>query len=312
MGFSTTSLQVETVTPEKATQYLAMNYANNRRLRPSWVDYLVREMAAGRFMSTAEIHIMYRNGEPVMVNGQHTCRAIIKYSRPVRVTVRKSTTTELGQIAMTYAFGHDTGIRRGFADGMNAYNLSEQTGLSPSVIDSLVGALKFIKYGFNGKGAGGHLVKESPAEMVKYVLAFAPAMKLFDAHVMPCEKLFLKRLRQRRTLSVALLTFYYQPDKAVDFWSQVANPNRLDWNDARVTARRYIESSVSRPQDEEAKTPRRIARCWRAFYEGDVLSQVQGIDPKSVIKIEGTPYTGKQRANYIPDVEAAYELEMAA
>jgi hypothetical protein len=312
MGFSTSSLQVELVTPEKAGQFLSYNYANNRRVRQPWVDYLVREMQAGRFMSTAEIHVMYRNGEPVMVNGQHTCRAIMKYGKPIRVTVRKSTTNETGQIAMAYAFGHDSGIRRSFTDGMNAYNLSEQTGLSAWVIDSLVGAVKFVMHGFNGKRTGGAFVKESPADMVKYVLAFAPAMKMFDVHVMPCEKQLLKRLRQRRVLSVALLTFYYQPEKASDFWRQVANPDRLVLDDARVTARRYIENSVSRPQDEEAKTPRRIARCWRAFYEGNSIERVQGINPMSAIVIAGTPYNGKQRLDYAPDVDAAYELDIAA
>jgi len=312
MGFSTTSLQVESVTPEKAAQFLEANYASNRRFRPSWVEYLTREMREGRFMPTAEIHIMYRNGDPVMVNGQHTCRAIVKYGKPVRVTVRKSTTNEAGQIAMTYAFGHDTGIRRSFTDGMNSYNLSEQTGLTPWVINSMVGAIRFAKYGFNGKMTGGDAVKESPADMVKYILAFAPAMKMFDAHVMPCEKQLLKRLRQRRILSIALLTFYYQPGKAGDFWSQVANPNRLDWDDPRVTARRYIDSSVSRPQDEEAKTPRRIARCWRAFLEGEKLQHAPGINPKSAIIIARTDYTGKQRMNFFPDVDVVYEFNAAA
>lgn len=304
MGFSTSSLQVETVTPEKASQFLSYNYVNNRRVRQAWVEYLVREMQQGRFMSTAEIHIMYRNGEPVMVNGQHTCRAIVKYGKPVRVTIRKSSTTEVGQIAMAYAFGHDTGIRRSFTDGMNAYNLSEQTGLPPTIVNHVVAALTYIKSGFNIYRKGGGNVKDSPADMVKYVLAFSPTMKLFDAHVMPCEKLLLKRLRWRSILPVALLTFYYQPEKAADFWRQIANPDRLAWDDPRVAARRYIENGITRPRDEEAKTPRRIARCWRAFYEGQNLEKVSGINPLSAISIAGTLYNGKQPAmGYMPDVD---------
>ena len=64
-----------------------------------------------------------------MVN---TCAAIIKYGKPVLVTLRKTLTSEAGQVAMTYAFGHDTYLRRTFNDAMGAYNLADATGLTHS------------------------------------------------------------------------------------------------------------------------------------------------------------------------------------
>lgn len=308
MGFSNNSLQVETVTPEKAAEFLKANYAHNRRYKPAWVEYLAREMREGRFMSTAEIHIMYRNGEPVMINGQHTCRAIIMYGKPVRVTVRRTTTTEVGQIAMAYAFGHDTGIRRSFMDGMNAYGLAEQTGLIAEVVNKLTGAILYMRQGFVTGKRWGTQLKDSPAEMVSYVLFFAPTMTLFNTIVMPCDKSFLRKLRRRSSLSVALLMLYYQPEKAIEFWSQLAHPDRLEWNDPRVTARRYIETANFHKQerDEEAKLTRQIARLWRAFCEGKPLQQVGGLTESAPLALEGTPFTGKQRLNYMPDVDVEW------
>lgn len=298
MGFSTNSLQVESVTPEKAAEFLKANYAKNRKLRPSWVSYLAREMHEGRFMSTAEIHIMYRNGEPSMVNGQHTCSAIIAYGKPVRVTVRKTYTTEAGQIAMAYAFGHDNGIRRTFSDGMNAYNLTEQTGLPSDALNRVAGAIRFMRMGFNQENASG--VKDSLAEMVNLVLAFVPTFKMFNAFTMPCERNLLKRLRIRSVLSVGLLTFYYQPDKAGDFWSQVSRPDVLPWNDARVTARRYIETDNVAEHLAEGALSRKIARCWKAFNEDEPLRNTTRTDPSSMISIFGTEYTGRQGKSFLP------------
>lgn len=298
MGFTGNSLQVETVTPEKANEFLRYNYAHNRRYRPAWVEYLAREMREGRFMPTAEIHIMYRNGEPVMINGQHTCRAIIMYGKPVRVTVRKTTTHEVGQIAMAYAFGHDTGIRRSFTDGMNAYGLTEQTDLPSLAINNLASAIKYIRGNFQVDSKSGNAIKDSPADVVGYVLNLVPVMKMFNAFVMPCEKKLLKNLRRRSCLSIALLTFYYQPEKAAAFWSQIAHPDNLAWNDPRVTARKYIETTQV-GKSGAAKLSRQVARCWRAFCKGEQLSMVTGINEAAFISIEGTPYNGKQTRGYL-------------
>lgn len=310
MGFTTNSLQIESVTPEKAAEFLKANYERNRRFRPRWVEYLAREMREGRFMPTAEIHIMYRNGDPVMINGQHTCRAIIMYGKPVRVTVRKTTTTEAGQIAMTYAFGHDAGIQRTFADGMNAYGLSEQTGLTPSMINKLTAALRYIKKNFQARNAKGiSQVKDSPADLVNYVLHLAPTLKVFHSSFMPSDSDMHWQLLRRSALSVGILTTFYQPEKSINFWSQVARPDGLPWNDARVTARKYIEGRTGNTSsDDDAKLSRQIARCWKAYCQDEKIANVNNLKTDAPIAIYGTPYTGKQAPDMLPDIYIAREL----
>lgn len=304
MGFTTNSLQIESVTPDKAREYLSYNYAHNRPLRQGWVKYLADEMREGRFMQTAEIHIVYCNGEPVLVNGQHTCNAIVLYGKSMRLTVRKTSTNEHGQVAMMYAFGHDNGRKRTFNDGLGAYNVGEELGIGPYQVDRLAAAVKFIRNGFGNPARGKDV---SLTEVVDVMQIWAPYARLFWSNtVVPSGE--LSRIRsavdKQSVLSVLLVTYRYSANKARDFWSGILSPGLLD-TDARWFARRVIEESIlrsnryslgSRDADVVA---RRLAKCWGSFVTGKRMAQIprlSDIDPSAPIVIAGTPFTGRQPA----------------
>lgn len=299
VGSTTTSLQIESISPEKAREYLGCNYKHNRPLRKMHVDYLEREMKDGRFLPTAEIHLMYCNGEPVLVNGQHTCAAIIKYGKPVRVTVRKSNTSEHGQIAMFYAFGHDTGLRRTFTDGLGAYNLDEQTGLMREEVEWLATAIRHIRLGFRAdfSGVKFKLLKPSVAEVVERVVEWAPYARNFWTTVNGSDKKLRSLTNKRGSLSVVVVTVRYQPERALDFWRQVFAPDNLPWDHPAVVTRRTIEASRGAPGT-SGVTPQRlsrqVARCWRAYWNGENMKQLPKVDDESSpIYIVGTPFTGR-------------------
>lgn len=305
MGFTTNSLQIESVTPEKARQFLDYNYAHQRPLRQGWVKYLANEMREGRFMQTAEIHIMYCNGEPVLVNGQHTCNAIALYGKPVRVTVRKTSTSEHGQIAMMYAFGHDNGRKRTFNDGLGAYNIGVEFGFGSHQITRLATALKFIRNGF------GASIREKDVpitEVVDMMHTWAPyARMFFDNTTVPVGE--LQRIRsavdKQAVLSVLLVTYRYSLSEARAFWSGILTPGLVD-TDPRWYARRVIEESIMRSNryatgggKEPEIVSRRLAKCWGAFVVGKSMGQIPritDINPAAPITIVGTPYTGRQPA----------------
>lgn len=300
MGFSTNSLQVETVTPEKAQQFLASNYMHNRPLRKHHVAFLANEMREGRFMSTAEIHLMYKNGEPVLVNGQHTCSAIIQYGKPVRVTVRKTLATEAGQIAMAYAFGHDTGLRRTFNDGVGAYNLEEQTGLGKDEIAAVATALRHIRLGFRSEGSGAtrSIPKTSVAEIVEKVYEWAPYAKTYFDATRNRDRTIRTLAHKRAAMAMILVTFRYAREEAFSFWTGVFTPTGMIWEDARPMARRVLEESKGKPGT-SSTTPerlsRQLARCWRAYLNGEKMGQApKVIDENAPITILRTPYTGRQ------------------
>jgi hypothetical protein len=301
MGFSNNALQIETVTPERAQEFLRCNFAGQRRFRQNWADYLANEMREGRFLPTAEIHIMYRNGEPVMVNGQHTCMAIIKYGKPVRVTVRKTSTTEHGQIAMMYALGHDTGLKRTMSDSLSAYGLLNQYDIGSSRQDQLTTAMRHIRAGFNEDGRSlGRLSAPPPTEVVDHVEEWVHAAKLFwGTAIAKGGNRETKRLLDKRgALSVVITTYRYQPLRASEFWEKVVAPDSIMTSDPRAITARVLDKSRNTPYGSDKMTSatlsRALARCWKAFIEGEEMKQTpKNIKDGDKIAIWGTPFTGR-------------------
>lgn len=304
MDSAINSLRVEPLSPEKAAEYLRHNYTHNRRMRRHHVEYLLNEMRAGRFMPTAEVHLMYRNGEPVLVNGQHTCAAIVEFGKPVTVTIRKTNAREAGQIAMVYAFGHDTGLRRTFNDAMGAYNVAEHTGLTGDQVTAVATALRHIMTDFTVERSGNRTgqVKKSPADLVDYVYAWSGDAKVLFSVTSEVDKVMSKAIRKRGVLPIGLLTIHYQRDKAIDFWRGIVRPDGLMYADPRMTARRYIELSRGRPSQigvSPGKLSRQLASCWNAFYRGELLNHAKVADELSRVKLLGTPYTGNQPNGFL-------------
>ena len=304
VGFSANSINIESVTPEKAREFAGYNYAHNRPMRPWWVKFLANEMREGRFMPTAEIHIVYRNGEPVLVNGQHTCAAIALYNKPVRVTVRKTSTTEPGQIAMLYAYGHDNGLKRTFVDGLGAYNIGEEYGLGPTRLAELNAALRHIRSGFYEESRNkstNHYEPSTITEMVEMIPQWVPFFHMFwnqiEARTAGGK---IKALCSKRgSLSVVLTTLRYQTDTARVFWQGVVEDDGIMVTDPRFKARQVLENSKNTPytakKTSAAKLSRELARCWRGFLDNEKMMQVpKGIREGDPISIVGTPYNGKQ------------------
>lgn len=306
MGYSTQSINVESVDPVKAQQFLSYNFAHNRPPRQYRVEFLASEMAEGRFLPTAEIHIVYTNGEPQMVNGQHTCLAIIKYGKPVRVTVRKTTTSEPGQTALFYALGHDTGLVRTVADSVRAYSVEEQTGLTRSQVDALGTALRFMVLGFTKAPNNTSKGRLSPPELVEHIFEWAPYARRFFLVVGGKEKMFYRSMFKAGNLSVGLAAMRYAPNEASRFWGQMGAPDGLAWRSPVMTARRVLESSVGAPSAAKYVTParlaRQIARCWLAFLQEEEMGQIPKIfDENAAIKIAKTPWNGRQPRLWMPD-----------
>lgn len=302
MKYTTQSLRVESVSRQQAKEFLDYRYAYQRPMRPHWVKFLANEMKEGRFMQTAEIHIMYCNGEPQLINGQHTCAAIIEYGNPVLVTVRKSSTSEPGQVALMYSFGHDNGRKRTFTDALGAYNLGEQFGAGSHQVERTAAAMKFMRDGFNSESS-----KTVLTDIVAAMGDWLPYAQMFWNNVtVPAGELSRIRtgIAKMSVLSVLLVTYRYKLHEARDFWGGIVSPGLND-ADPRWYARRVIGESIMRGnyQSKQSNKPefiaRRLSKCWNVFIEHKRMGQIPrmaDIDPKARIVIAGTPYNGRQPA----------------
>lgn len=300
----TNSINVVELSPAQAQEFLGYRYAHDRPLRPWYVDFLVNEMKERRFQFTAEVHIAHVNGQPNLINGKHTCNAIVKFGKPVKVTLRKTYTTTPGQVAALYAFGHDNQLRRHLGDQMQSFGLVEETNLTAQQLGALAASLSYIRNGFTASKGGKAI--QSPADRIQDAIEWSPFMRKFDASVMPCNKYVLRALRQRSVLSLGLVTTRYQPDIAAKFWGEIAKPNGAQYTDPRMAARRVIDAidQINRSKNELQRITWKLSRCWRAFFDGEQLEMATA--PKVIdkpITVAGcAAFDGKQPTwNYLPN-----------
>lgn len=105
----TITCQLETITPEVAAQYDALN-KNVRNVIPSLVDRLARDMAAGRWKATHQGIAFDEDGR--LVDGQHRIRAVIKSGVTVKIMVFRGITADQN-LAVDCGAKRSDGVRVG-------------------------------------------------------------------------------------------------------------------------------------------------------------------------------------------------------
>ncbi len=294
-------LSIENITPQTAQEWLQYNI-DNRRLRTAHVEFLAKEMRYGRFQETAEIHLFTVGDVRYMLNGQHTCHAVVLYGAPVRVTVRRSSGTE-NERRMVYSVGHDKGLSRTFSDSVRVYDLADSMQVRSSYIDRIAASIRYAELNFGLKPP--HTRRVSDIELMGIVPLWDTEMALLLETISPCAKEMRNTITRSDLLSVALITLFFQTDKAVDFWRGVAKGDLLPDDDARKRLRDYLvkvkwnNRSLS---DKPSVITRRVVDCWNKFYDGREAKRVlQDRHIRDEVCINGTLYTGKQPFDYWPD-----------
>lgn len=301
------SIEVRFVSPEEAAEFLKHNFAHQRFLRNKYVKALEKEIKAGRLLSTAEIHILHHGDQMVMINGQHTCNAIVKHGQAVQVTVRHTSVENEDEIAFIYAYGHDNGLKRSHADALAAYNLSSKFGIPQKKTGELASAMRHIYAGFGWDTKNG-TSNSTPVIEIKDQMGYW-ADTMIEVFELPAPRSRVHAtFFQRSYLSVALVTMRWQPEKATEFWTGVFNPTGLVWEDPRAVCNRMLEKLIDAPGHHKSsdmpEKSRKVAACWNAYWNETTLKQAPRISPEACalpIKILGTPYDGKQKAWWWPD-----------
>ena len=66
---------IETITPNKAAEYLQFNYVDNRKIRPSHLNSLISDFKQGRIFLTNDAICFDKEG--TLINGQHRLQACV-------------------------------------------------------------------------------------------------------------------------------------------------------------------------------------------------------------------------------------------
>lgn len=302
---STVNSSIFNVDPSQAQVWLSKNnYENQRPIRSSHVSYLASEIEKGRFIDGTAIHFAELNGHLKLVNGQHTLAAIVRSGCPQKLTVTTSKVDTPLDVAELY-FRHDNHLTRQISDAFRALQLEETTGLTLSQQQWVASGLMFIANGLVGNSKGGLPSRISRDDLARGVVNLSNPARLFFNAISGCRPAIHKGLTRRATMGVALVTCFYSPNKAKEFWKQTALTDNLGIGDPRKTLNEFLVEvgmtgggivGSGKRVAQPSYHSRAVATAWNAYFEEREIKMIR-VYEDTPIKILGSPYIGDKTAN---------------
>lgn len=293
-------------TPDNALGIIqSQMYAKQRKINTSHLNKLCREMKDGTFSPVANIMFATVEGEDERcINGNHTLSAIVKTGiQQCLPTTQYDCATE-DQRSRLY-FRIDRQRKRDLSDSIRALGMDEVLNLQPFQIKMLVYSFRYIKTNWGVGSNANDLFSDD------YMLSLTPwwaddCRNLFEC-VSPCSSYDRGLLTIQSVMPVALVTMHYQKEKAMNFWRQYVQDDGLGRYDPRKKARIFVKET-KRKTDMSFEPVRKnvvtrgVIIAWNRFYDGDqVVKRIVSKNPTKIVEIKGTPYTGHQAADFLPE-----------
>jgi hypothetical protein len=293
-------IKKEACSPEKAKDILSRvdhkhQHKMQRKIRPNHVAFLAGEVLAGQF-TYGIVHLLYLERDKVwfLINGQHTLRAIIEADTEANILYIAERVEDYDTVVHHYQ-NFDRGLGRSMTDTLRVFGVAEKTGLSNREITKIIAALKFAATGFTT----GRFTRVNDLVLIKAAEEISAEYIDYRECIRSGRPGIKGKMLNRAYLSVALLTFRYNPDKARQFWRDVAERDRLP-NDSpafqladliRYTALYGGGVSItSSPSPLDPKVAARSAAvAWNAYYQDDPLHKPLDRYSMKEFKLLGVP-----------------------
>lgn len=293
-----TTSEMEVVSPRVAQEILAnYQYDKQRPLRAWHVKQLADEMEHGRFSPDA-IKLANVNGVWRLLDGQHRLQAIIQSGKTYSFPVIRYTGLTPEEASTIYAYT-DIPLRRSDSDSARAYEVDVATGLTQTHLLYLGGALEVIHSEFKPIPQSARMSRSVKAGLC---VQWARWYRLYQQDAMIQSTIVV--MKRASVVSVALQTYRYVPDKASDFWHQVAVDDGLRLGDPRKTLGAWLRNTRNETGSPTRYTKRMASResisrgcatAWNAWTDGRELKIIRPPDDRTPICISGTGYSGEER-----------------
>ncbi|HWX75987.1 MAG TPA: hypothetical protein VNY32_00840, partial [Candidatus Acidoferrales bacterium] len=227
------------VTPELAEEWLANPFDRQRTPRDHHVILLWEEMENGTFFPHSTIAFAELDGKRYLIDGQHRLKAVSYYGKPVKMLIMIKKATSTKQIEEWYA-SIDQGLRRTAYDAIRAQGLSSDLGINDTQAGRVSGAVRLIASGFidmtAGVGKDKHVRMRgarSNARVSELLREWASEAKRYFELVHGGETANMHLFLRAPVIACALLTIRHSPEKARDFWYEMARDDGLRAHDPR-------------------------------------------------------------------------------
>ena len=274
------------VSPAVALELVSkFNYAHQRPCSKKHVMGLAEAMKRQEFRPYTEICFAVLDGQPILINGQHTLNALGLSRDPLWLSFKFYLTKNAKEIESLYST-MDVGRTRSARDAMGG--IGEELNLATTERDRLGVAAVFIHNGF--QFVGGNITAAKAYESKNFELRKELMRQWRDeaatyfscinaANVPRANKEFFLR---GSVVAIGLCTVRSNPKKAIEFWSTAVLDDGLRMGDPRKTLFNWLRAN---PVGSALHKQHRAATlCWNAWCEGRSLSNV---------------YTATEKANSI-------------
>jgi len=236
-----------------------------------------------------------------LVDGQHRLSAVVKSGLTQKfVIVVREVDTE-GDVANAY-YRLDQSLRRTTTDQYRVLGLSDELDLTPTDLNALGAAVKFVWNGFQ-KSTGRTL---HPDDRLRLIREYQESARHYFTTKMGCPSEVGSSAVRAATVSVALVTYRYSSQKyglanVDEFWRGVLFDDNVAKGDIRKQANRHllttgmIASAGNRFANAVSPgySSRLLARCFNAFVSDETLKLAKVLDSTAPMLILGSPFNGK-------------------
>jgi hypothetical protein len=276
-------------------------YARQRPLRRYKVEelrFLIerRELRQGTLISFAEL-----NGDTFCVNGQHTLTALGETTgQPYWLQYETHRCTTMEEVDALYQ-SYDRGLARSWTDLYKSDSRLASYEIPTTHLAKLGAVTPILARGFEQefRFSGRPWVPLLKNAYLRFALMqdWTNEMQNFSNGCQGPGSI-RKLLLRAAVLSVALVTYRYQPDTAHRFWPLLARDSGLVEGEPAHSLLRYLRETSTRVVD-PFSYQRAVASAWNAFVDGRKMNKVQPRASKDPILIAGTPHDGRAHYCYL-------------
>lgn len=296
--------EVKLVTAAMAKRFLDLgDYDLQRATAVSHVEELVSEMDAQRFEQGTAIWLaeFLDTDRFVLVNGRHTCTAIVNSGKPQLLTIITTRIKSIAEAGRIYSRLDINKMRRPF-DRIKALKIPQIADLNVAETNGLIAAIKLLLGNFqNAPGAKASNVDrsiyKSAEKWADAIEEWKAPIRLYFSALEYCESAqHRRRFLRSSTMAVALATLRHQPKKAWEFWATAAADDKLRARDPARKLNNWLLTNKGGPTSVAVRQAKYVAACWNAYFDGREIYNVAPSDVGAIgLTLKGTKYKARKK-----------------
>lgn len=292
------------LTPAIADRYLKLGeYPLQRPLSDAHVIELVEEMENGTFQCGTDIDIAEVGKRFYLINGQHTCAAIVASGIPQWVCEKRYICADLMAVGRIYARIDIQKTRTPYVR-LRALGVPDSLGINQQETQGIVAGLKLVLAGFRQPPGANVKTKNLDRAIFKSADVWAEAVESYRTEITQYIKAIDRantRLLRRKFLrggacAMGFVTLRHQPERAWDFWSNAAADDRLPAKHPAHQLTAWLQANSPGSGSRAVGQAKAVAACWNAYFDGREMTFVRPICMSQVgVTIKGTPFKARDK-----------------